>query len=443
MIISIFKQCRICDEFTKAYCNEDSEFDSFNIYMGKLNVETEVDIIKYQFTDFPDISNNNDKYLKYPIFLIDIFPLDFTSKQFIAEQTLLQLGYFGGVGWTLSKTRIRKLGCNSIFKYIKNLIKYSMNNLRIRLAISHRQLSNWLNYKCIDRFQLKKLCRLGIPNSLRGEVWSYLLGSDELLSKNSAIYTSKLKENISKEFEEQINVDLCRTFPNCALFNESYERNGINSLRRVLYAFAAYDRDIGYCQGINFIAAIFLLHMKEELAFWSLVKFIGANNSKQIKINLESPRSYYTKGMVGVKRDIIVLKQLCDMYLPDISTKFEYLGIDIQWFAIEWFLCFFITSFPILTLMRILDVIISHGSSSLFHISLALLYLNKTKIIQCNDMDTCMSILKATTKYSDNPSLVIKTAFRYKIHKYFLHELQLIIQNQLNSEQKRLPYSFN
>ena len=42
-------------------------------------------------------------------------------------------------------------------------------------------------------------------------------------------------------------------------------------LRRVLKAYSAYDREIGYCQGMNFIAAMFLTLMSEERAFWMLV----------------------------------------------------------------------------------------------------------------------------------------------------------------------------
>jgi len=42
-------------------------------------------------------------------------------------------------------------------------------------------------------------------------------------------------------------------------------------LRRVLKAYSTYDREIGYCQGMNFIAAMFLTLMPEERAFWMLV----------------------------------------------------------------------------------------------------------------------------------------------------------------------------
>jgi hypothetical protein len=46
---------------------------------------------------------------------------------------------------------------------------------------------------------------------------------------------------------------------------------GQAALRRVLRAYSYYDRDVAYCQGMNFIAGMFLTLMTEEEAFWLLV----------------------------------------------------------------------------------------------------------------------------------------------------------------------------
>jgi hypothetical protein len=46
---------------------------------------------------------------------------------------------------------------------------------------------------------------------------------------------------------------------------------GQPSLRRVLKAYSLYDQEIGYCQGMNFIAGMFLTLMSEEESFWLLV----------------------------------------------------------------------------------------------------------------------------------------------------------------------------
>lgn len=46
---------------------------------------------------------------------------------------------------------------------------------------------------------------------------------------------------------------------------------GQAALRRVLRAYSYYDPEVGYCQGMNFIAGMFLTLMSEEEAFWLLV----------------------------------------------------------------------------------------------------------------------------------------------------------------------------
>ena len=42
---------------------------------------------------------------------------------------------------------------------------------------------------------------------------------------------------------------------------------GQGALRRVLRAYSLYDTEVGYCQGMNFIAAMFLTFLSEEEAF--------------------------------------------------------------------------------------------------------------------------------------------------------------------------------
>ena len=51
---------------------------------------------------------------------------------------------------------------------------------------------------------------------------------------------------------------------------------GQAALGRVLLAFSVHRPDIGYCQGMNCIAAMLLLVMerKEEDSFWVLVSLI-------------------------------------------------------------------------------------------------------------------------------------------------------------------------
>ncbi len=56
---------------------------------------------------------------------------------------------------------------------------------------------------------------------------------------------------------------------NCTI--QASTQGGQAALRRVLRAYSYHDREVGYCQGMNFIAGMFLTIMPEEEAFWLLV----------------------------------------------------------------------------------------------------------------------------------------------------------------------------
>jgi hypothetical protein len=49
---------------------------------------------------------------------------------------------------------------------------------------------------------------------------------------------------------------------------------GVKKLKRVLTAFANYERQVDYVQGMNFIVGQLLLHCSETMAFWLFVALI-------------------------------------------------------------------------------------------------------------------------------------------------------------------------
>jgi hypothetical protein len=50
--------------------------------------------------------------------------------------------------------------------------------------------------------------------------------------------------------------------------------DGLEELSRVLAAYSVYNPDVGYCQGMNFVAALLLLTASEEDVFWMLVALV-------------------------------------------------------------------------------------------------------------------------------------------------------------------------
>lgn len=63
-----------------------------------------------------------------------------------------------------------------------------------------------------------------------------------------------------------------RTFPTHPYFSAQLGAGQL-SLYNILKAYSLLDQEVGYCQGLSFVAGILLLHMGEEEAF-TMLKFL-------------------------------------------------------------------------------------------------------------------------------------------------------------------------
>ena len=99
---------------------------------------------------------------------------------------------------------------------------------------------------------MKSRTRKGIPDNLRSYVWQLFAGKDKLVIKG--LFEKLDKEPINKNSELSIIKDLDRTYPLCQLFKEKYGK-GQRNLFRVLSNYSKYNTNIGYVQGLGYLAA--------------------------------------------------------------------------------------------------------------------------------------------------------------------------------------------
>lgn len=146
---------------------------------------------------------------------------------------------------------------------------------------------------------------------------------------------------------DAIRIDLPRTFPE-NIFFESIR----TPLFNVLIAYANHNKEIGYCQGLNYIAGLILLVTKnEEWTFWLLKVLVEKIIS-----------SYHTKTMVGLITDIAVLRELLMERVPDVCEHLERCGLPCAVITTKWFICMFAEVLPIETVLRIWDCLFHEGS---------------------------------------------------------------------------------
>uniref|UniRef100_A0A663M8N5 Rab-GAP TBC domain-containing protein n=1 Tax=Athene cunicularia TaxID=194338 RepID=A0A663M8N5_ATHCN len=126
-------------------------------------------------------------------------------------------------------------------------------------------------------FPSPQMCRRvykGIPLQVRGQVWSLLLDVEKMKKENEGKY-EQMKEQ-AKSFSseiKQIDLDVNRTFRNHIMFRDRY---GVKqqALFHVLSAYSVYNTEVSYCQGMSQIAAILLMYLNEEDAFWALAQLL-------------------------------------------------------------------------------------------------------------------------------------------------------------------------
>ena len=140
---------------------------------------------------------------------------------------------------------------------------------------------------------------------------------------------------------------------------------GQAKLRRVLRAYSYYDQEVGYCQGMNFIAGMFITFVDEEEAFWLLVS-----------VMCEAPcrmRGLFSEGMSQAHQVLHVADRLIKQFHPKLFRHFEREQIHITMFATQWLLTVYTSSFPFDVVTRVWDAFLSEGWKVAYRVMLALL----------------------------------------------------------------------
>ena len=172
---------------------------------------------------------------------------------------------------------------------------------------------------------------------------------------------------------EQITKDLPRTFPAHPLLDGV----GRDALRRVLCAYARHNPSVGYCQGMNFIAALLLLLMEEEAAFWCLSSVCE-----------DVVPGYFTNSMLASAVDQAVLQRLVEEKFPRVEAALKRGGAPIAAVAASWFLTLYVNHLPWESALRVWDVLLFERTRAvLFQTALALVETNLKRLMDAAEED--------------------------------------------------------
>ncbi|CAN6448707.1 unnamed protein product [Victoria cruziana] len=274
--------------------------------------------------------------------------------------------------------------------------------------------SDWKRYVRRKPLVVKRRVRKGIPDCLRGLVWQLLSGSRDLLLMNPGVYEQLvIYENSPSELE--IIRDISRTFPSHIFFQQRHGP-GQRSLYNVLKAYSVYDRDVGYVQGMGFLAGLLLLYMSEEDAFWLLVALLkGAVHAPM--------EGLYLAGLPLVQQYLFQFDQLVKEQLPRLGEHFSREAINPSMYASQWFITVFTYSFPFSLALRIWDVFLQEGVKIIFRVGLALLKYCHDNLVKL-PFEKLVHALRNFPEDALDPDTLLPMAYSIKVSRR-LEELKL------------------
>jgi hypothetical protein len=167
-----------------------------------------------------------------------------------------------------------------------------------------------------------------------------------------------------------INIDLPRTFPKLSFFVEGSPL--CSDLKKMLMSYAFYRPDVGYIQGMSYIAAVLLLYMDVHDAFSCFA-------------NLLSTHFYFDFFRLDPEKingHLSVYDCLLQESLPSLYQHFQMEEIESEMYMIDWLLTLYSRSMPLDIAARVWDLYLYEGEISLFKVAIGILNMHRDMLMR-------------------------------------------------------------
>ena len=245
-----------------------------------------------------------------------------------------------------------------------------------REAKWREMLDNWDSPA--TKTKLKERVRKGIPNRMRPFAWPKLLDLKPYQTQYPVSLISREVVNLEVRLIDEIDRDVGRAFPMHSLFRQEGSE-GQQNIRRVLLWYAAIDKEVGYCQGMSFVAATLLVYLPVDVAYHSFVSMMNRPICGEAKM-----RELFLPKMVRIQQMMDVFADLMLKHLPQISAHFTKHGVLSAMFVTPWFMTFYCRDFSFDLVSRVWDSFLNGDSKIIYRVGLALLRVNQAQIRQSN-----------------------------------------------------------
>jgi len=238
----------------------------------------------------------------------------------------------------------------------------------------------------IEKERLSVSLQHGVPNELRASVWATLAN----IKKQKAGHPKLLYERLCKiptKWDSIISKDVPRTYTREPFFKKP-EYQAQERLHRILRAYANFDPELGYTQGMNSLAGLLLMVMSnynqseqkdyyqipkscEKNCFWIMVYIMNFKDFRQMFVD-NCPR---------LMENLFKFEQLIKEEIPDVFAHMENEAIMVQGCFAGYFLTVCCQTCPVEFSKRIMDVFLLNGEPVIFDVLVKVMMTCKKEIL--------------------------------------------------------------
>lgn len=257
--------------------------------------------------------------------------------------------------------------------------------------------------------KIKEKIRKGIPNDKRAAAWYHISGADRFAQQYPNPSILSAVTHVSERILDEIERDIDRTFPRHRLFVDKASARGSTSLRNVLRWYAEIDPEVGYCQGMGFLAGMFVIYMDEKNAFYT---FCAA---MQVIRDPNPLRSLYLPSMEETQRALYIFGELGKQYLGPLWAHMLEEGMHPSMYATEWLMTMFCRGFSFDLTTRVMDIYLKEGYKIVYRVALALIK-NIEKELMDADFEDIMKTVRIIPELTDADT-VLELAYKIPVRR--------------------------
>ncbi|XP_007949488.1 TBC1 domain family member 12 [Orycteropus afer afer] len=273
-------------------------------------------------------------------------------------------------------------------KIMKERFKQEENIASAMVIWINEILPNWDVMRSTRR--VRELWWQGLPPSVRGKVWSLAVGNElNITPELYEIFLSRAKERWKSFSEtgsendtdgapvadreaslELIKLDISRTFPSLYIFQKGGPYHDV--LHSILGAYTCYRPDVGYVQGMSFIAAVLILNLEEADAFIAFANLL----------NKPCQLAFFRVDHSMMLKYFATFEVFFEENLSKLFLHFKSYSLTPDIYLIDWIFTLYSKSLPLDLACRVWDVFCRDGEEFLFRTGLGILRLYEDVLLQ-------------------------------------------------------------